>query len=748
LVLIFLIILMGIRPPAPKPATAPVTEFSAERARDVLRRLVGDGIPHPSGSLENSVVRQRVIDELKAVGYEPEIQSGFACDEYGDCGTAQNVVARLDGTEPGTAVLLAAHYDSAAAGPGASDDGMGAASVLEIARALKLRTPPRHPVIILIDDGEEVGLLGARVFTASHPWAKDVRAAVNLDNRGTSGPAYMFETGSANAWAVKLYAASVSRSLTSSIFYTAYKELPNDTDFTVFKAAGYQGVNFAIIGDEPHYHTQLDNFANASPASLQDEGAAGLAMASAFANADIASPPQSEAVYFDVLNRWTISWPQPLCIRIAIAAGFLLLLEIGWLFYKRWITPRTLTWGLFYLPLAVALTLAVSYLIYRLLHFTGAQPIDFIAHPLPSLVAFWTIPLAVVVALALAFAKRAGHWALWSGVWFWWVILAIVTAARVPAVSYLFLLPAAVAVVAALPACLLRDDARAAFVGFLLPLLTAELIGFGLLIALYSALGVVSFVMIAVCLAILISAIAPIIARFRLSGVFANFPLPTAAFIVAAAATFGAFIISPYSAKAPEHLNIEYFQDADAGKSQWVLSPASGKLPEPLRVTTNFAHDPRPFFPWDPTLPFHADAPHLDFAPPSFTILESTESQGRRQFRALLRSERGAIDAAALFPPDSGIENVSVENQPIGSEAAIRQYTNGWFHIECATMPAKGVDIAFSLPIGKPVTVTALDQTYGLPQEGSFLVKARPFTATAFGDGDRTLVTRHVQLLP
>ena len=94
LVLIFLIILMGIRAPAPKPATAPVTEFSAERARDVLRRLVGDGVPHPSGSLENSVVRNRVIDELKAIGYEPDVQSGFACDEYGDCGTGQNVVAR------------------------------------------------------------------------------------------------------------------------------------------------------------------------------------------------------------------------------------------------------------------------------------------------------------------------------------------------------------------------------------------------------------------------------------------------------------------------------------------------------------------------------------------------------------------------------------------------------------------------------------------------------------------------------
>jgi hypothetical protein len=63
-------------------------------------------------------------------------------------------------------------------------------------------------------------------------------------------------------------------------------------------------------------------------------------------------------------------------------------------------------------------------------------------------------------------------------------------------------------------------------------------------------------------------------------------------------------------------------------------------------------------------------------------------------------------------------------------------------------MPQKGIEMSFSLPIGKSVAVTAVDETYELPLEGSFLVKARPFTATGFQDGDRTVVARHVQLLP
>jgi hypothetical protein len=117
--------------------------------------------------------------------------------------------------------------------------------------------------------------------------------------------------------------------------------------------------------------------------------------------------------------------------------------------------------------------------------------------------------------------------------------------------------------------------------------------------------------------------------------------------------------------------------------------------------------------------------------------------------RALLRSERGANGAAVFFPPDARIENVTIEGQPVGKQVeAVRRYSNGWYHFECSTMPQKGIEMAFSLPIGKPVTVTAIDETYSLPLEGSFLVKARPFTATAFGDGDRTIVARHVQLLP
>ena len=69
LAVIFFLSVAGLRPPAPLPTSAGATEFSADRAREVLRRLVGDGIPHPTGSAANAVVRGRIVDELTKLGY-------------------------------------------------------------------------------------------------------------------------------------------------------------------------------------------------------------------------------------------------------------------------------------------------------------------------------------------------------------------------------------------------------------------------------------------------------------------------------------------------------------------------------------------------------------------------------------------------------------------------------------------------------------------------------------------------------
>ena len=194
---------------------------------------------------------------------------------------------------------------------------------------------------------------------------------------------------------------------------------------------------------------------------------------------------------------------------------------------------------------------------------------------------------------------------------------------------------------------------------------------------------------------------------------------------------------------------MDYWLDSDSGKSEWIVFPESKRLEESIRLATQFHRLDRGPFPWSTEVSFVADAPHVDLPPPTFTVQGSSEAGGKRQFRALLRSERGAEDAMVLFPPDCGVDSVRVNDLLVEPETEpIRRYLNGWSIYESFTTPAKGVEISFTLPIGKPIEVQVLDEVSGLPPEGLFLLKARPLTATPFSNGDLTVVSRRVQLLP
>src|SRR6185436_12859288 len=96
LALAMLLVRARLEPPAPK-GNAPATEFSGERAFEVLRGL-SDGHPHPMGSPGNDRVRERLLADLRRLGYSPEVQDGFLCSPGDTCGRARNVLARLDGT--------------------------------------------------------------------------------------------------------------------------------------------------------------------------------------------------------------------------------------------------------------------------------------------------------------------------------------------------------------------------------------------------------------------------------------------------------------------------------------------------------------------------------------------------------------------------------------------------------------------------------------------------------------------------
>ncbi|WP_121115296.1 M20/M25/M40 family metallo-hydrolase [Croceibacterium ferulae] len=112
---------------------------------------------------------------------------------------SRNVLARLPGTtRPDEVILYGAHWDAYGDGepdgqgrtirPGANDDALGVAGLLEIARAFKAGPPPQRSVAFGFWTAEERGLLGSETYARNPatPVAKTV-ANITLDILQTGG---------------------------------------------------------------------------------------------------------------------------------------------------------------------------------------------------------------------------------------------------------------------------------------------------------------------------------------------------------------------------------------------------------------------------------------------------------------------------------------------------------------------------------------------------------------------------------
>lgn len=278
----------------------PPTGFSAGRAVEKLAGWATE--PRPVGSDRHAQVVAALEGELRGLGFEVERERS---------GPLVNLVASAPGAGS-EGLWLVAHSDSVAAGPGAADDGLGLGVIVEVARALSVDgVPPR--LHVLFTDGEEVGLLGARAFVRSHPSPADrpplytERLVINIDARGTEGPAYMFQMKGASGPMLDAWRESGCPAQATSLAQTVYDVLPNDTDFTVFARDGWWGYNFALIGGASRYHTADDTVGNLDPRSVQQVGECVLGLAKAWLDRPMEGD-ETDRVWAQVAGR---TWALP-----------------------------------------------------------------------------------------------------------------------------------------------------------------------------------------------------------------------------------------------------------------------------------------------------------------------------------------------------------------------------------------------------------------------------------------------------
>jgi len=120
-----------LKPSLPEEDNTAETEFSLNNALNHLKIISEKS--HHVGSSEHKRVQDYIVSELQKMGLETEIQTQTAVNKkWFAATTAENILARIKGSNNSKALMLLTHYDSNPhSSKGASDAGSGVVTILE-----------------------------------------------------------------------------------------------------------------------------------------------------------------------------------------------------------------------------------------------------------------------------------------------------------------------------------------------------------------------------------------------------------------------------------------------------------------------------------------------------------------------------------------------------------------------------------------------------------------------------------------
>ena len=719
-----------IQPEPVRTVNAP-DAFDANSAFARIERVLSPEEPHPMDTEASDRVRERLLGEIRALGFTPEVREQFACLPFPEapaalCGRVRNVVFSV-GPSEGPAILAATHYDSVAAGPGASDAGIGMASWLEIARLLSQQELQRR-VIFLFSDGEEPALLGAYAFGQNDPLMDDVQALVNLEARGTSGPATFFETARPNADSVRAYAAGAARPMSNSMMAAVYDLLPNSTDVTALRRDGLDIVNIAISDSWPNYHTPQDNLANMNRASLQHMGDSALGTVRAFAlNADAGSA--ESLVFADIVGRVLVSMPEWLGLALLAVSTLIVIAYF-------WTRGREGRWRAFKAPvLAIVVAGLVSFLIG--FAFNTLRPGAFwLGHP--EATRAWTALVALAaVAVALWFVgKRASAPLIEAAAMLWFTLLALAGAAALPGLSILDALAATVFALAALIAWRWPIAAR---IGALIAALVALMIWAPVFALMEVALG---YDMPALTSALIAIALLPWFGPLARLQNDKPWRLSVAGLTALAVVSVTIAAVLPSSTQArPRPFNFVYFQDDRNDEAHFIAGPPVLPLPPEVAQAAQFTS--RLVVPGDRFETWAAPAPNVNLPAPRVELVSDEVIDGARTLR-LRYITNGAYRTTVRVPFAAELTRASVNG--VDATPTLRSSATIDFNsLVCLGRACDGAEAVLVVNAeAAPMEWLVFGQYLGAPDVAADLVAARPAYTTVAHTGDIALTLGNV----
>lgn len=719
-----------VQPPAVR-AENSVTQFNTTEARGRLARILGDQTPHPVDSEAQDVVRAALLTEIRALGFAPEVRDAFTCRPQPrgpliDCARVRNIVFSI-GPEAGPAILAASHYDSVPASPGASDDGIGIAAWLEVARILSQEDLARR-VIFLISDGEEPALLGARDFALNDPLMASVESVVNLEARGSRGPAVFFESNQPNADAVAAFAPA-PRGIANSVMADAYRLLPNSTDVTELTRPGLDVINIALLDGLEDYHTPQDSLASADPRSLQHMGDIALDVTRRLAGApdhDVETP----MVYTDVASRLFISMP-------SWAGQAILAVSALIAFAAFWRAGRDARWRTFVAPLVAIIVAGVTALAAGFLLGVLRPGENYaFAHPEPARAWCALFGLLGVVAamMAMRVSRAPGHAA--ASAQFWFAALGLLLSVPLSGISILFALPALVFALGALVG-LVWKPAQA--IGAIASALVALIVWAPALYLTELALGFeypfATSILVALLALTWVGVVVVSQRAVQWRGVAATLA-------VAAIAAVSVSVFTPAAtASRPQPLNITYFRNLADNEARILAGNAHRALPPALRG----AYEAEEILPGDLAPTWAASAALDDVPAPMLQDLAASDANGERVVTARI-AMNGAYRIILRIPRSAEPLRASVN----GVETSFADTGEGtdYLNVACQGRACDGAAITIVLAAERAVAGEGpppgdwyvIGQTPGFSAPAVDTARgARPVTATPIQFGDAAL---------
>jgi len=739
------------------PATASETQFSAERAKLMLSDLLKEQVPHPVDSVANRVVEKRIVKKLREMGFQEEIQETMECRDFevgvARCTRVRNIIVTIDGSlsidnqsAKKNGILLVAHYDSVAAGPGASDAGSAVATLLEIARMLATQERPKNSIVILFNEGEEFGLFGAHAFMRQHPLAKTLKLAINIEARGSAGQSVMFETGEKSGWLVEEYIASTPSPLSSSLFYEVYKILPNDTDLTVFKEHGLQGLNFAHGGNEPHYHTPLDSLENLQLGTIQHHGENVWGVLSGIMNKDLTEINESNIVYTDILATFVVKWQEP----TSLFASILLILLFVWvaqnLSKESLLNGKSVRKGVYtFFALFVLLT-AGALLIQNLVQWFSGGSTPWRVDNFPMQLTLWSFLTLIGLIVGGRISNKTCPTNFVLGLVMCWLVLAVVTSVLMVGISFLFIIPSAIAllILLVLPMIEKRWGKGMLAVALSLISLAVALMFMPIVYVLELMVGYKMSMAIGLMFSFLVSGMTPLLA-FNSEAKKSAQRLNYALVAVFALGLIWTVSQPAYTANVPQALNLIHIQK-DTGESVLIvgssLNPPPATLAKALTVNNDSQLESSETVPWSNIVSLNKTLPKANLVSAKVEVLSNQVVEKQKIVELKIEAfDENFRDLILYAPEKSKLVSISYGEKTLNYDKEIA-FRNGYYEFQCKGLSCQSSEIKLKFANTDATEILVVKSSTGLPKASQEFANNRGETAVQRQFGDRTVIIK------